>query len=109
MASVNELERMMKKILADQAASDINNRLTAMSNTPYGGGSNSTYNPDGGETEGIPPVKAKDININEAKDIIVPLLETGIVPFLWGPPGLGKSTLVSDRHSLLMFIHYSNS
>ncbi len=32
----------------------------------------------------------KEVTIAEAKRLLVPLLSTPIVPFLWGPPGVGK-------------------
>lgn len=41
-------------------------------------------------------INVKDVTIEQAKKIILPLLQTGVVPFLWGPPGVGKSTLVRD-------------
>jgi hypothetical protein len=38
----------------------------------------------------------KEITVNEAKVALRSILKTNIVPFLWGPPGIGKSTLVRD-------------
>lgn len=37
-----------------------------------------------------------EIDVLQAKTILEDLLETNIVPFLWGPPGIGKSTIVRD-------------
>lgn len=42
-------------------------------------------------------MKAKEeTTISEAKKILSRVLTTDIVPFLWGPPGIGKSTLVKQ-------------
>lgn len=41
-------------------------------------------------------IRIQDLDIANAKDIINNVLKTNIVPFLWGPPGIGKSTLVRD-------------
>ena len=37
-----------------------------------------------------------EIDVLQAKNILMDLLKTNIVPFLWGPPGIGKSTIVRD-------------
>ncbi len=36
------------------------------------------------------------LSLLEARPIIQSVLKTNIVPFLWGPPGVGKSTMVRD-------------
>lgn len=37
-----------------------------------------------------------EIDISQAKDILQDIIKTDIVPFLWGPPGIGKSTIVRE-------------
>ena len=57
------------------------------------------FDPDDEEVE---PAKNKksfviqDLDIDATSSIIDKVLTTDIVPFLWGPPGIGKSTLVKD-------------
>lgn len=41
-------------------------------------------------------VKRREITVGEAKDILQSVLKTPIVPFLWGPPGVGKSSIVKE-------------
>lgn len=41
-------------------------------------------------------ISAKDISIDAATKILNKILATDIVPFLWGPPGIGKSSLVKQ-------------
>ncbi len=41
-------------------------------------------------------IHAKDLDFGEAESVLTKVLKTNIVPFLWGPPGVGKSTLVRD-------------
>ncbi len=41
-------------------------------------------------------IMAKELAIDELKVVVQKVLKTNIVPFLWGPPGVGKSTLVRD-------------
>lgn len=40
--------------------------------------------------------KMKELTIEEAKRALNKILKTPIVPFLWGPPGIGKSSLVRE-------------
>lgn len=54
----------------------------------------SSYKED--EDEEIKSMTEQDINISEAEEAIESLMETDIVPFLWGPPGIGKSTIVKS-------------
>lgn len=48
------------------------------------------------EAEELKKIRVRDINIPQARNIVQKVLKTDIVPFLWGPPGVGKSTLVRD-------------
>lgn len=41
-------------------------------------------------------VKAKELSIAELRHVVEKVLKTNIVPFLWGPPGVGKSSLVRE-------------
>lgn len=41
-------------------------------------------------------LKIQDLDVVEATSVIERVLKTTIVPFLWGPPGIGKSTIVRD-------------
>lgn len=41
-------------------------------------------------------VRIEKVDIGKAKDVLGGVLKTSIVPFLWGPPGIGKSTLVRE-------------
>lgn len=64
----------------------------------WGGGLNSAISsmrePD---TEGQKSSSINDsVSILEAKEIVENVLETDIVPFLWGPPGVGKSSIIKQ-------------
>lgn len=48
------------------------------------------------QQEQIKKVKLQDLNFDNATEIINRVLKTDIVPFLWGPPGVGKSTMVRE-------------
>lgn len=37
---------------------------------------------------------AIELNVQEASQALESMIETSIVPFLWGPPGIGKSSIV---------------
>jgi len=41
-------------------------------------------------------IKARDITVNEAKILLERIFDTKVVPFLWGPPGVGKSSIVKE-------------
>jgi hypothetical protein len=41
-------------------------------------------------------IKSKELKLDKAAGVILKVLETSIVPFLWGPPGVGKSSLVRE-------------
>lgn len=41
-------------------------------------------------------VLTTDVNIKDAKEILEGVLQTETVPFLWGPPGIGKSSIVKQ-------------
>lgn len=53
-----------------------------------------------GELEPEEPVetsiKAKEVPIHKTREMLLKILQTSIVPFLWGPPGVGKSSVVRD-------------
>lgn len=44
----------------------------------------------------VKKIKVEALNFNKATEILDKVLKTDIVPFLWGPPGVGKSTMVRD-------------
>lgn len=48
------------------------------------------------QEEAIKKIKLQELNFNNATEILNRVLKTDIVPFLWGPPGVGKSTMVRD-------------
>lgn len=48
------------------------------------------------QEEQIKKVKVETLNFNKATAILDRVLKTDIVPFMWGPPGVGKSTMVRD-------------
>lgn len=48
------------------------------------------------QDEQIKKVKIQDLNFDNATEILNKVLKTDIVPFMWGPPGVGKSTMVRD-------------
>jgi len=48
------------------------------------------------QEEAIKKVKLQELNFNTAASILDKVLKTDIVPFLWGPPGVGKSTMVRE-------------
>ena len=41
-------------------------------------------------------VKIKSLNFSSATKVLKKVIKTNIVPFLWGPPGVGKSTMVRN-------------
>lgn len=41
-------------------------------------------------------IKQRDITVGEAKVFLDKIFKTDIVPFLWGPPGVGKSSIVKE-------------
>lgn len=67
--------------------------------TPGGGGGGgfpSTMNANG-EYEPKQTVTISDsVSVMEAKEMVERVLETDIVPFLWGPPGVGKSSIIKQ-------------
>lgn len=40
--------------------------------------------------------KSIEISVSQAKNLLLRILKTDIVPFLWGPPGVGKSSIVRE-------------
>lgn len=48
------------------------------------------------EREPVKKTTMIDLGVNAVSKIVENVLSTDIVPFLWGPPGIGKSTLVKD-------------
>ncbi len=54
---------------------------------------NSIFNSNG-EPEEYEASQSNDVTVQEARRILSSVLETDIVPFLWGPPGIGKSSIV---------------
>lgn len=42
------------------------------------------------------PVSVSDLDISEVSGLLKNVIKTDIVPFLWGPPGIGKSTIVKE-------------
>lgn len=52
-----------------------------------------------GAEEAIKNMEAKairELTIDNANSILVNVLRTNVVPFLWGPPGVGKSSLIRE-------------
>jgi len=41
-------------------------------------------------------IRVQQLDIAKARHVIQKVLKTSIVPFLWGPPGVGKSTVVRE-------------
>lgn len=39
-------------------------------------------------------IRIRDLDVTHAPRVLMKVLKTNIVPFLWGPPGVGKSSLV---------------
>ena len=62
----------------------------------FGGGYNQQYPGYDEETPKTSKISARDLNIETAGQVVEAVLKTNIVPFLWGPPGVGKSTLVRN-------------
>lgn len=103
---INQLQQEMNEKINQQMSSYKNPLSTpAAQATYYGGASiiggmsnwgNTLQNME--EEDPTPAVntQGKDITIDEAKEIVLRILNTNIVPFLWGPPGVGKSTLVKQ-------------
>ena len=48
------------------------------------------------QEEAIKKIKLQELNFDTATTILGKILKTDIVPFLWGPPGVGKSTMVRE-------------
>lgn len=43
-----------------------------------------------------PKLKAREITVSEFKKSLTNILKTNITPFVWGPPGVGKSSVVKE-------------
>jgi len=41
-------------------------------------------------------IRVHDLDVAKAPSVLMKVLKTNIVPFLWGPPGVGKSSLVRE-------------
>lgn len=41
-------------------------------------------------------IRINDLDVAHAPKVLMKVLKTNIVPFLWGPPGVGKSSLVRE-------------
>lgn len=41
-------------------------------------------------------LKVREVTVPEIKGILLNILKTNIVPFVWGPPGVGKSSIVRE-------------
>lgn len=41
-------------------------------------------------------IRINDLDVANAPKVLMKVLKTNIVPFLWGPPGVGKSSLVRE-------------
>lgn len=48
------------------------------------------------QNEKVSKIRVRDLTIADAAETVEKVLKTNIVPFLWGPPGVGKSTLIRD-------------
>lgn len=48
------------------------------------------------QEESAKKVKIRELNFGSATEILKRVIKTNIVPFLWGPPGVGKSTMVRN-------------
>lgn len=40
--------------------------------------------------------KAREVTVPELKKMLLNILKTNVVPFVWGPPGVGKSSVVKE-------------
>lgn len=69
---------------SQQVSSQYASSMQKIGSTPYKKSMNKTSD----------KVLRKEVTIDEAKKLLVPLLATPIVPFLWGPPGIGKSQMI---------------
>lgn len=58
------------------------------------GPNNNTQQASASKSKASSTTSAPELTLEQAEKIILPILKTKIVPFLWGPPGVGKSTLV---------------
>ena len=65
---------------------------------PLGAGGGSLGSYANNVSEDVTAIKgsADEVNIGEAKQLVERILSTDIVPFVWGPPGLGKSTFIKS-------------
>ena len=62
-----------------------------------GGVSSPTYiNWDEDKLSPTSKTNGDSVSIEEAKQIVESVLQTDIVPFLWGPPGVGKSSIIKQ-------------
>lgn len=41
-------------------------------------------------------MSANEVDVKQAQEILLKMVKTDIVPFLWGPPGIGKSSIVKQ-------------
>src|SRR5258706_13195970 len=48
------------------------------------------------DTEPKQKYKAREVTVPEIKGILLNILKTNITPFVWGPPGVGKSSIVKE-------------
>lgn len=113
--SVNEIQAEINRIRAQAALAQQGIQSQGMAQ--YGGGINSypqTPGFVGGGAGGISignmgvdpfmeemetkkkRLRIKDLDVDRATIVINKVLKTNIVPFLWGPPGIGKSSLVRE-------------
>ncbi len=82
------------------------NMLRAMSSGPFGGAGGPGLGGGGiSQALGVNPADdpqtaspsvGDSVTVSEARDIVERILETDIVPFLWGPPGVGKSSIIKQ-------------
>lgn len=105
--------RQQQQAMANQSYQNIGSNLGNYSSSFGGGAGGNGYSPIGqagfsnGTNKTMDPLeeelkdkgkklKIQDLDVVEATDVIEKVLKTSIVPFLWGPPGIGKSTIVRD-------------
>lgn len=60
------------------------------------GGSANVNNMINTQTTEKKKIKNREISVDVAKTMVQNVLKTPIVPFLWGPPGVGKSSIIRE-------------